>query len=64
MSEEGELEAEYGSVGDIKFANATAFDSEGNEIETPICNRCKAGYRSMLIGKGYSVWICSCGAVL
>ncbi len=64
MSDESELQAEYGSIGGALFANMTAHDSEGNEIQIPVCNRCEDGYRSMLMGKGYGVWVCSCGAVL
>jgi hypothetical protein len=64
MSDESELQAEFGSNGGALFINATAFDSEGNEVEIPICNRCTNGYRTMLIGKEYAVWVCSCGAVI
>jgi hypothetical protein len=64
MSDESELQAEFGSNDGALFIEATACDSEGNTIETPECSRCKDGYRTMLIGNTHSVWICSCGAVL
>ena len=64
MSDESELQAEFGSNGGALFINATAVDSGGHEIEIPTCNRCTDGYSSQLFSNRCQVWVCSCGAVL
>lgn len=61
MSEESDFEVEYGSADGISFVNATAIDSEGNEMKIPGCDKCTDGYRMLLIGKEHQAWVCSCG---
>lgn len=55
----GHIEAEYGSNGNIKFANVTAtmYDGQGNQIEEPKCKQCGLEM-SPVIGKEAMAWYC------
>jgi hypothetical protein len=62
MSKEQELEAKLVCAEPFfDFAKATAFDSEGNEVAIPVCDKCNGGYMTCLMGRSHHVWMCSCG---
>jgi hypothetical protein len=63
MSEESELQSEFGSNDGALFINATAVDSQGHEMPVPMCNKCNDGYMTYLIGRNHQVWMCSCGYI-
>lgn len=52
-----EFEAEWGSSIPLRFANVRCYDSEGNEIIVPKCDKC--GYhKCQVIGKQSFTYIC------
>lgn len=63
MSDESELQAEFGSNGRTLSLNATTVDSQGHEMPIPICDKCNDGYMSYVIGRNHQVWMCSCGNI-
>jgi hypothetical protein len=53
-----EIREEWGNV--PRFAYVEAFDTEGNEIVVPKCEKCQK-YKNMIIGKTAFDWICMNG---
>lgn len=56
-------EPEYGTSQLVRFptvGEVTAYDSEGNEIEIPKCEKCGA-YKCYAISKINSAWVCWSG---
>ena len=51
------LQCEYGSVGNIGFAEAEMVDAAGNVVEIPRCEKCQ-GYKNCMIGKLAFSWFC------
>lgn len=58
--QEFKYECEYGSCNPIRFPEPQSvgfFDSDGNEIEVPKCDKC-GSFKNPLIGKEAFQWIC------
>lgn len=53
---EEELTSEYGSLSPIRFADAKAYDSEGNEINLR-CEKCNTA-KICIIGRYIEAFIC------
>jgi len=56
-------ECEFGSSMPIRFLgplDVKCYDSNGNEIETPKCEKC-GNYKCELIGLHTCAWVCTSG---
>ena len=61
IHESKEYTCEFGSNFPIGFANVTMHDSEGNEIEIPVCEHCSTSKCCCMGNEAYQ-WICmECG---
>lgn len=52
---------EYGSCGYVRFLDVKTYDTDGKEIEIPICDKCEV-HKNHFYGKECFKWICPiCG---
>jgi hypothetical protein len=55
------ITVEFGSIAKMQIADCKMYDSNGNEVEQPYCEKC-GNAKSCLMGENAYMWVCEfCG---